>query len=389
MRNRWRDLPTGAQDAVAGLAFALVWFAAYRYWRDDGWRPRHPQDYELAGVWSAAAVALRRVAPLPMLVVTAVAYPVLYEASLQTEFHLLPIFIAGFAVTSDERIGRVRAVAAAVAALASVLALATRTDFPYQTADWGRTLFDEFATAAVLGLGFVLHEQRRAAADLAARNTELERLRRGEADRAIVEERTRIARELHDDVAHHLTAVIIRAQAADRVAASRPEAAAEAVRWIATTAREALAAMRQTVRVLRSEDGDRRPALSPGPSLADLPRIAARVSDAGLPVDLQVADPLPALDRQAELAAVRIAQEALTNALRHAGAAHAVVSLRAADDGVVLEVEDDGTRGEDVGGPTRGHGLIGMRERATSCGGRLSIDRSQLGGWRVRAWLPA
>jgi hypothetical protein len=85
VRQRWRDLPAGVQDAVVGVAFAVVWFAAYHYWRDDGWRPRHPDTYELAGLWSALAVGLRRVAPWPSLLVTAIAYPLLYHPSLQTE----------------------------------------------------------------------------------------------------------------------------------------------------------------------------------------------------------------------------------------------------------------------------------------------------------------
>jgi signal transduction histidine kinase len=392
VRQRWRDLPAEVQDAVVGIAFAVVWFAAYRYWRGDGWRPRHPDTYELAGLWSALALGLRRVAPWPSLLVTAAAYPLLYGPPLQTEFHLLPVLVAGFGATSSS--SRMRSVGAAVVTMAAVFNLSTRTAFPLEAVDWGRVLFHEFATVVVIGLGVVVHEQRRTAAALAARNAELERLRQVEAERAIADERTRIARELHDVAAHHLTAVIIRAQAADRVAATRPEVASEAVRWIAVTAREALTAMRQTVRVLRSEDGSDRPARAPGPSLADLPSIAARVGDAGLPVSLRMADRLPPLDRQTELAAVRIAQEALTNALRHAGAARAVVSLRASDGGVLLDVEDDGTTGDPAaarkgGAASRGHGLIGMRERATSCGGRLLVDRGALGGWRVRAWLPS
>jgi len=393
VRQRWRDLPAGVQDAVVGAAFAVVWFAAYRYWRDGGWRPRYPDTYELAGLWSALTLGFRRVAPWPSLLVSAVAYPMLYRPELQTEFHLLPILVAGFGATSSSR---ARSVLAAAVAMAAVLTLSTRTPFPFQAVDWGRVLFHEFAAAAVIGLGVVVHEQRRTAAVLAARNAELERLRRVEAQQAIAGERTRIARELHDVAAHHLTAVIIRAQAADRVASTRPEVATDAVRWIAATAREALAAMRQTVRVLRSDDGSGA-ALAPGPSLADLPGIAARVGDAGLPVSLRVAESLPLLDRQTELAAVRIAQEALTNALRHAGAGQAVVSLRATEGGVLLDVEDDGATADpavataEVAGEaaSRGHGLIGMRERAASCGGRLLVDRGPLGGWRVRAWLPS
>jgi signal transduction histidine kinase len=229
-----------------------------------------------------------------------------------------------------------------------------------------------------------VHEQRRTAATLAARNAELERLRGVEAARVVADERTRIARELHDVVAHHLTALIIRAQAADRVAATRPEVATASMGWIATTAKEALTAMRQTVRVLRADA-----TLAPGPTLADLPDIAARVRDAGLDVELRLPPSLPALDPQVELAAVRIAQEALTNTLRHARAHRAVVSLRSGDGALVLDVDDDGRTEPAAPQATRGHGLLGMRERAVSCGGSLDIGRSALGGWRVRARLPA
>jgi signal transduction histidine kinase len=377
----WQRLPCAARDALAGAALCLVWFAVYRYWRGHDWYPQHPDTYVLAGLWSGAAVALKRVAPLPLLAVTVVAYPLLYTSPLQTEFHLVPVLIAGYGATSG---GRLQAAGAALLAGVAVFSL-TMASAPAIRPDLlARILFNEFATAGVVLLGVLVHEQRRTAATLAARNAELERLRGVEAARVVAEERTRIARELHDVVAHHLTALIIRAQAADRVAATQPEVATASMGWIATTAKEALTAMRQTVRVLRSDSK-----LEPGPTLADLPDIAARVRDAGLDVELCLPPSLPALDPQVELAAVRIAQEALTNTLRHASAHRAVVSLRSGDGGLVLDVDDDGRT--DPGAPraTGGHGLLGMRERAVSCGGSLDIGRSALGGWRVRAWLPA
>jgi signal transduction histidine kinase len=390
---------------VAGLALVLVWFAVYRYWRGHGWYPQHPETYLLAGLWSGAAMALKRLAPLPLLALTVTVYPLLYGPSLQTEFHLLPVLIAGYAASSG---GRWRAVLAWAAAASAVLLLTTSTTpapapalrpappGPVTTTDprlgpaedVARVLFNEFVTAGVLLLGFLVHEQRRTARDLAARNAELVKLREVEAARVIADERTRIARELHDAAAHHLTALIVRAQAADRVAATQPEAATEAMGWIVMTAKEALTAVRQTVRVLRTD-----PSLAPGPTLADLPTIAARVRDAGIDVELRLPDPLPPLEPQVELAAVRIAQEALTNTLRHAGAERAVVWLRAERGGIALDVDDDG-RTETTGAPpavaaTGGNGLVGMRERAVSCGGTFDVGRSTLGGWRVRAWLPA
>ncbi len=246
--------------------------------------------------------------------------------------------------------------------------------------DWSRILFDEFAVAGMIVLGWVT-------ATLAARNDELERLRQVEADRAVAVERTRIARELHDDVAHHLTALVVRAQAAERIAGSRPEVAVESVSWIAQTARSALTSMRRTVTVLREGKG---PATqSPVPSLGDLAAIVARVEQAGLDVRIEVDEALPPLEPQVQHAVVRVVQESLTNVLRHASARMAVVSVQPLEHGITVTVEDDGA-GPDPEHvrPGGGHGLLGMRERATSCGGRLGIDRSALGGWRVRAWFP-
>jgi signal transduction histidine kinase len=200
-------------------------------------------------------------------------------------------------------------------------------------------------------------------------------------------ERTRIARELHDDVAHHLTALVVRAQAAERIAGSRPEVAVESVSWISQTARSALTSMRRTVTVLREGEG---PAtLSPNPSLGDLAAIVARVEQAGLDVRIEVDEALPPLEPQVRHAVVRVVQESLTNVLRHARARVAVVAVQPLEHGIAVTVEDDGAGPDpDHVRPGGGHGLLGMRERAASCGGHFGIDRSALGGWRVRAWFP-
>jgi signal transduction histidine kinase len=319
-------------------------------------------------------------------------YPIAYGASLQTEFHLLPVLIAGYTAT---RTGRVHPVLTSVACIVAVVALSWNrhgivdgfdqglNDLPW---DVPRVLFNILATVSVVVLGWLMHRQELTARDLAERNAELERLRTAEAERVVAQERTRIARELHDVVAHHLTAVIIRAQAADRVKDTRPEVASESVGWIATTAKEALTAMRSTVGMLRN-DGDAA-ALAPEPTLVDLRSIAARVGEAGLDIELHLPEPLPELAPQVELAAVRIAQEALTNAMRHAGAHRAVVSLRCDGDGVVVDVDDDGTADPPSARRRDGNGLVGMQERAEACGGRLRIGTSPLGGWRIHAWLP-
>jgi signal transduction histidine kinase len=387
----WRRRPLVVQDLLAAGAVAAAWFTAFHLFRQRGWTPRQPETFVIAGVWTAGTVALRRVHPVWVFVVVVVAYPIAYGGTLQTEFHLLPVLVAGYTATST---GRVNPVVASIGCMAATLVLSWneqpgapgRALVPRRY-DWSSVLFIELATVSVVALGWLMHRQAAISRDLAQRNIELERLRAVEAQRVVAEERTRIARELHDVVAHHLTAVIIRAQAADRVRATRPEVASESVGWIAETAKEALTAMRATVRVLRT-DGDAAD-LAPEPTLGDLRSIAARVGEAGLDIELRLPEPLPVLEPQVELAAVRIAQEALTNAMRHAAARRAVVTLRCAADGVMVDIDDDGTSGSPSDRRRDGTGLVGMQERAAACGGRLSIGTSPLGGWRIRAWLPA
>ena len=391
MADWWRRLPPVVQDLLAGAAVAVAWFTAFHLFRQRGWSPRLPETFVVAGVWTAATFALRRVHPALVLAVVVAAYPIAYNAALQTEFHLLPVLVAGYTATST---GRVHPVLASVGCMAANLALRLNQQLgvPGRPVglgryDWSGVLFIELATVSVVVLGWLMHRQAAISRDLAERNAELERLRAVEAQRVVADERTRIARELHDVVAHHLTAVIIRAQAADRVRATRPEVASDSIGWIAETAKEALTAMRATVRVLRT-DGDTAD-LAPEPTLGDLRSIAARVGEAGLDIELRLPDPLPDLEPQVELAAVRIAQEALTNAMRHAAARRAVVTLHCDADGVVVDIDDDGTGGSPAGRRRDGTGLVGMQERAASCGGRLSIGTSPLGGWRISAWLPA
>jgi signal transduction histidine kinase len=386
----WRRRPALVQDLIAGAVVGVAWFTAFWLFRRQGWAPREPETFVVAGVWSAVTIALRRVNPPAVLAVVVVLYPFAYGTTLQTEFHLLPVLVAGYTATST---GKVHPVLASVACLAANLALTWERPPPFagpaldiRAFDWPSVLFIELATVSVVVLGWLMHRQAAISADLAERNAELERLRAVEAERVVAEERTRIARELHDVVAHHLTAVIIRAQAADRVRSTRPQVASESVGWIADTAKEALTAMRTTVRVLRT-DGDVA-ALAPEPTLDDLRTIAARVGEAGLDIELRLPEPLPDLEPQVELAAVRIVQEALTNAMRHAAAHRVVVTLRSDAHGVAVDIDDDGSGGPPSSRRQDGTGLVGMQERAAACGGRLRIDTSPLGGWRVRAWLP-
>src|SRR3546814_238132 len=161
----------------------------------------------------------------------------LYDVQLQSEFHLLPVLIVAYVAAQRDLIG---AIAGALSSLAAGLALSTGWLHPsglrIRGLDWSGILFNEFAVSGMVLLGVLTAAHRRDAVVLAARNEELERLRSVESERAVALERTRIARELHDDIAHHLTALIVRAQAAERVASSRPEVAVESMGWFAETA---------------------------------------------------------------------------------------------------------------------------------------------------------
>ena len=241
-----------------------------------------------------------------------------------------------------------------------------------------------FMLAAAYGVGFALRGQRIQSTLLAQRAERLEREREQKARLAVAEERVRIARELHDIVAHAISVIVVQAQAGQRVLEGEQASAREALGSIETTGRQALVEMRRLLGIVRKEDHE--PALAPRPSLAYLDVLAESVREAGLPVELHVEGAPKQLPPGVELSAYRIVQEALTNALKHAGPASAQVFIRYRPDEVELEVTDDG-RGR-VDGSEGGHGLVGMRERAALVGGKVECETNGGGGYTVRARLP-
>jgi signal transduction histidine kinase len=229
-----------------------------------------------------------------------------------------------------------------------------------------------------LWLAGVLVRARRQAVSLAVRNQALQRA----AERAVAEERARIARELHDIVAHHLSVVVL--QAAGARASGRPAAAA--LEKIEDSGRQALTEMRRLLGVLRAPREEFR--LTPQPGLGELAALAESVRAAGLPVRLVVDGDHAALPSAVGVSAYRIVQEALTNVLKHAGPAHAEVAVGWADGAVMIEVTDDGSGNPAAGAQAGGHGLAGMRERAAVFGGELVAGPRPSGGFAVRARLP-
>jgi signal transduction histidine kinase len=239
-----------------------------------------------------------------------------------------------------------------------------------------------FAGPWVVG---VLLGGRIASAEAAvARADQLERERELEAARAAAEERTRIARELHDIVSHSISVVTIQTQAVRRRLGPDHAAEAKDLAAVEATAREALAEMRRLFGVLRSEGESLD--LAPQPGLGELDRLVDQVGAGDMRVRLRIeGDPVP-LSPGVDLAAYRIAQEGLTNALRHAGASEAQVLVRYAPQRLDVEVVDNG-RGLSGNG-TGGHGLVGIRERVALYGGTLSLEPSADGGVRLAASLP-
>lgn len=204
------------------------------------------------------------------------------------------------------------------------------------------------------------------------------------ADRAVAEERARIARELHDVVAHGISVMTVQAGAVRRLLRPEQERERAALETIEQTGREALAEMRRMVGVMKHPE--EAPALAPQPGLAHLDRLVARARQAGLPVELTIEGTPAALAPGIDLAAYRVVQEGLTNARKHAGAKRVEVVVRYEADGVELTVADDG-RGA-AGGDGSGHGLVGMRERIGLYGGELEAGPRPAGGYELRVRLP-
>jgi signal transduction histidine kinase len=236
--------------------------------------------------------------------------------------------------------------------------------------------------------GRTIRNHTRLARELAEKAERAQHARQEEERRAITLERNRIARELHDVLAHNLSVMVVQASGARHVLEKNPARAVEAAALIERTGREALVEIRQLFGPVRRGDGE---PLSGPPSLARVDELARRARAAGLRVELRVAGDPVELPAAIDLAAYRIVQEALTNTLKHSGGAHARVTVSYEPNEVVLSVEDDGEgprEDYELGGAGGGHGLAGMRERAAVYGGVVQAGRARGGGFAVQARLP-
>lgn len=345
----------------------------------------HPAHLSVAAslivaVLTAGALPLRRVWPGPVFLWTLVAVAVLAQWPAHGTLFPIALAIALYTVAATMR----RAEALAAAALAAgVVVLVVAQD---GTRHWALAITDAVGFAgAVLLVGLYVGTRRAYLAELRDRARRLERERDASSALAAAEERARIAREMHDSVAHHLTVIVALSDGALRAVTRSPDEACDAIRDVSGTARQALAETRRLLGVLRGGFGQE--SRQPLPSLADLDDLVARVRAAGLPVRYERTGAAADLPTGVQLAVFRLVQEALTNTMKHAGPrASAAVRLQVSPGEVRVDVEDDGTGGTAEPGAAGG-GLTGMRERIKAFGGELDCGPRDPRGWRVTARL--
>ncbi|MFE6891327.1 sensor histidine kinase [Streptomyces sp. NPDC057694] len=385
MEKRWREwlaAHTGVRDVTPPLVITLAAVPATAFAGGGHWhRP------SMAGVaWVALSclpLLLRYRWPVQVVAAVVAAQITQVTVGENSAMVAVPAIVALYTV-GLLRPGRIAWISGAIAA-ATLSAAGTVLARPAAVSGDMLLWFDLLMLAT--GLGVVVRVRRERLASIEARALHAEETREAEARRRVTEERVRIARELHDVVAHHITLVNAQAGVAQHLVRTDAEKAYRALGAIKETSRSALDELRATVGLLRYSDDDTPLSLAPTPGLDDLDGLVdgfrqtgqhIRVTRDGTPRQLA-----PATD----LAAYRIVQEALTNTHKHARASLTEVTLTYGERTLEIEVADDG-HGTAKQGPGTGHGLIGMRERATAFGGTLTAGPAPHGGFHVHARLP-
>jgi signal transduction histidine kinase len=332
----------------------------------------------------AAALLWRRRSPLAVVSAAAVLQVSEAAAGVPLEQPVVPLLASVIAIYA--LMTTASAVHAAAGGVIMLVAVGAETIIQHKG-------FANFAFALVFLVGAVIvgrtvHSRTQHAVELAERAHTLERQQRLTAQLAVQEERTRIARELHDVIAHAISVMVVQAGAAEQTVERDPRRAMAAMRAVQATGREAVGEMARLLGILR-EDGVEI-GLTPAPGLADLPALVEDARRSGLEVDLHVEGYPRPLPPGAELSTYRIVQEALTNVRKHAGHAHAAIRVVCSDVDILADVHNDAVG--DAEGSTRvpgaGHGLIGMRERVGLYGGTLIAEPTDAGGFRVCAQIP-
>jgi signal transduction histidine kinase len=385
-RPPFADRVTPGQRQALDVAAAVV----VALWMVFDLRLRHGFRVEVPplglGALGAAAtlpVALRRRWPLPVLAVVTTAVAVLTalgRAQLDLDL-MLAMAIYTVAVTCQRPVAVAALVGTETVLIAGLIAAAVGARGPVDTAH------SVLTAGALWFVGDSVRERRRYRAEKAA----LREQREAERGRlAVREERVRIARELHDVVAHTLSVVTFQAGVGRKVGATRPDQALTALRAVEVTGRGALEELRRILGLLRDDDDGEGPSLAPAPGVGDLEELAGTVRAAGITVTLAVTGDVAALPPAASLTAYRIVQEGLTNVVKHAPGAAATARVQAGRDGVLIMVDNGrGTGAREPGpGDSARHGLVGMTERAAAFGGTLDAGPVTGGGFQVTAFLP-
>ena len=335
---------------------------------------------------SVAPLLVRRIWPLPVfgwILLTAIAAGLWSKSAIDG----LALLIALYTVAS-RRPRRDALVCAGLVEVVAVIALLLYANSRW----WYDAIFASGMVAAALGLGLYFAARRAYLAELHDRAERLERERDQQAALAAAAERARIAREMHDIVAHHLTVMTTLAEAAVATSASSPEKATDVMRSVAVTGRRALADTRRLLGVLRERDGTgagSAEVLQPVPDLSQLDALIEQVRSAGLDTALELHGQAPDVPAGVQLAVYRLVQEALTNTLKHGGAgASASVRLSFEPGELRVDVNDDGAGSAAPAAAGVGGGLPGMRERVRAYGGDVQAGPRQPAGWAVTARLP-
>ena len=375
MRARLRTLDPLRADALIAVVVLAEYLFELFVLVPDG--VPHRAIALAAVLLSAVGLAFRRTAPLPAAAAVIGAVIVLELLPHEYAAHMGGPYFATFAATFSLGLyaGR-RALIAGVLLLGVMITTAQFTQ-PDYAGDVVFTICIQIIAPVLVGR--LLRSRATLNRQLREQTQELERRAPAAADRAVADERTRIAGELHDVVAHALSAMTVQAAAARRLAAAGHASARDAFAAVESTGRDALTELRRLLGVLRREDAEL--ALAPQPSLRHLGSLARRMSASGLPVSLSVDGDLPELPAGIDLTGYRVVQEALAGALEPGGAGRAEVRLRMTPDALELAVLDDGPENEP-------RPLLAMRERVALHGGRLTAGPRRSGGHAVRARLP-
>jgi signal transduction histidine kinase len=363
--NWLRRRPLLVDVALVGFLLLITIGAATR-------RP-HPALAITLGIAETLPLLLRRQRPLAVVaLVTAVAIAMIIVGVWLVPLQL-GVALYTLAATREDPLARIGAAAAALA-VAIALPLTGGIEF-------GNEAFRIILLAAAWALGDSIGSRRAYLSEVEARAERLEREQAAEVRRVTAEEQARIARELHDVVAHALSVIIVQAGAADDVFALDPARAREPIRAIDSAARAALGDLRRVLGILQT-DAD----YLPQPSLARLDSLIEQVRGTGLEISLTIEGAPRPLPVTVDLSAYRIVQEALTNTIKHAGAARADVRVSYGDD-LSLHIRDDG-RSEETQKNSGGSGLVGMRERVALLGGTMEAGPAVSGGYLVSARIP-